>query len=490
MYIQPPVYTKDGLVAPWHLKIEARIPAHLVAAAPSSARVDLVVAGEVVATLQAGVETGNGAYVVSAETVYTSIEWPQRKYIPVKDEAMENVTSAVVDAGAGYAAVYAGGAGRICVGPVCEDTDIDGDGIVEVVYLARPGERVTVTCEERCTVRTWRAPTLNQLDATVRVTLLDANGNAITTYDFPAVTYEAPIFVPEGFTIRIDPKYGVQWPWCGAELPGYKPGTAPPPLERMETSTGVLGAAALYDIDASTVENDASVPFGAGYVYAGFDDYWALYGNLQGFYYNAQTGWPAPREFPSRFYGRDDPCTIASIPSSILVLDVTYERALSLGIVIAGTDEKSVIVTRPWGSVSYVSGYPVWNPPRYNGYTLRSTYAFCPKSNTSYTVQLSTWYVATFWLPGCKVLADGRIVYDENTRPLIGDRGAAGTTTGIVVTTDRYAFILEFGPAHVVNNRWSILYGAKVVESTSVTIDCSASYSVPRVTRIALRCYA
>ena len=223
-WLQPPVYSNGQLVAPWHLRFTATIPAHLVSGTPASARWRLVVEDSVVDEDTAEPQLGDNGYVVSVAKDYASIEWPQTVKVPVTESAQENVTRYVVDSGPFYTAVYAASsAPRVCIATVCEDTDRDGDGLVEVVYLARPSERVEVRCDEPCTVRLWRAPVLSKLSARIELELLDDNGSQLGSWQFPVETVEAPDFVPSGFTITMPAAAaGLQYPWCGASLEPYR----------------------------------------------------------------------------------------------------------------------------------------------------------------------------------------------------------------------------------------------------------------------------
>ncbi len=260
MYVQPPVLLEGRLVAPWRLALEARVPRQLLETPPAEARLALVVAGSVVAEERVPVEERRDAYVASLERFYTEVEWPQSVEVTTQEQVYMGVESLDLGTCTTYTAVYAfaPAGSRVCVASVCEDTDRDNDGIVEVVYLARPGERVAVECEPSCSVRVWRTLCLTRLAGEVRLTLLDEEGNPLYEAAFPVETYEAPDWRPRGVTIEVPvaPTPGIPtYPWCDKEL-----GDVGLTEEQVtETSTALFTYLVVYEV----TDPDAAPPWSA-----------------------------------------------------------------------------------------------------------------------------------------------------------------------------------------------------------------------------------
>lgn len=443
-WLQPPVYSNGRLVAPWHLRFTATIPAHLVSGTPASARWRLVVEGSVVDEGTATPQLGDNGYIVSVSKDYASVEWPQRVKVPVTETAQENVTRYTVDSGPFYTAVYAAsGLPRVCVANVCEDRDRDGDGIIEVVYLARPGERVTVECDEPCTVRLWRAPALSKLNARIEVELLDESGSQLGRWTFPVETVEAPDYVPSGFTIRIDPKVK-PWPWCDVEHPGIEPLPTPPYTATMKTWNGLLGAAHEYEItDPAAIPTgypfaNNMVPSGISYGLAtGLFDRWSVQnGTLV-----AERTW--------RFRGCNVYCRVRSVPRRIAVVNVQLGHELLLGIVLAGDQPANIIVSKPWGNAEYSSlvGYWYYKPLLPPGYRLVRSISFCTQyaEGPSDSLPLTPWKAMTVAVSeGAEatiVDASGSTLYKTSDNMLIGSQLGYGWL--VAIHLGNYVAVIE-----------------------------------------------
>lgn len=223
-WIMPPIFIDGALPAPYHVRFSFEIPLSLLGATPAAAKWELQVAGKSIASGDAELVVEADKVRVYKEEVLSAVDWPQTAKIPSPPSVYTDVTELEVDSGVLYTGVYATApsGGRVCINELCEETDIDGDGNVELAYLLRPTETARVVCEPSCTVLVFHAAILTRLPAKLVLTFYDQDGNEVGKVEASVETFEAPDFYPQGITLAPPKPAGITYPWCGAKLEPFQ----------------------------------------------------------------------------------------------------------------------------------------------------------------------------------------------------------------------------------------------------------------------------